>query len=293
MLFDLWVDELKLLDLVPRGRSGVCDVAAGVTRMRAALDSVDARVAVAVESLGDGGIGAAATLRGAGRVSQREADRKARRADALRELPAAALSDGLITAEHVDVLARAAEKTSPEAVEASGLLKIAKARPADMAAKDTRDWTRREQSAASAEATAKRLRAARRCVVFPNDDGTAEISGYGPIPTYELDRLACTSDLFGLVFDSDAQPLWHGRKKRLATNDQRRASIARDGGRVICNAEPSRCEAHHIIFWDGPQKAPTDISDLALVCKHHHHQIHDSGTALACRNGLWTLEAVP
>lgn len=374
-LFDGWLGELSSVAVDGLSRSELCDVAAGAQRLRSALDAFDTRLAAAIDALADGGAGAAATLRSAKKVSQRDADRTARRAAALAEMPRVgdALSGGAITGEHVDTLARAAAKTSPDAVEASGLLDAMKARPADVAAKDVRDWTRRHQSQTSLEETARRQRGARRVVIFEGDDGmvvlhgefdpttgagvkaaldaryavlhhhdggrddadttrtpdqrradalaelvthagtsgddggppavrnqllviahadgTAEIPGLGPIPTHELDRLTCTSDLYGLVFTGDGQPLWHGRSKRLATDDQWRALIVRDGGCVICNAHPSRCEAHHIIFWDGPDRGPTDIENLALVCKHHHHLIHTTAVKLKRRpGGRWTLE---
>ena len=121
-------------------------------------------------------------------------------------------------------------------------------------------------------------------------DGTAEIPGLGAIPSYELDRLVCVSELFGLVFSGEGVPLWLGRDKRLASDDQWRALIARDGGCVVCAAAPSRCEAHHVVFWDGPARGPTDIDNLALVCRHHHHLIHDKGMRLICDGqGRWRL----
>lgn len=52
--------------------------------------------------------------------------------------------------------------------------------------------------------------------VIAHADGTAEIPGTGPIPASELAKPACNSDLFGLGFGTDGQPLWHGTKARLA-----------------------------------------------------------------------------
>lgn len=119
-------------------------------------------------------------------------------------------------------------------------------------------------------------------------DGTGEIPGIGPLPAAEIARLACTSDLYGLVFNTDGQPLWHGDKLRLADDNQWRALIARDGGCIGCGADPSRCEAHHVV-WRRNQ-GPTDIDNLALVCKHHHHLIHDKGWQLVTdTNGHYML----
>ena len=371
MVFDDWVDAVRCFDVHTLDRAALCDVAAASARLQAALDAFDARVSQAIVRLDDRGPGAAATLRAATKCSQREADRRVKRAEALDEMPRAAqaLSLGEIGVEHVDTLVRAAEQTSAEAVEASDLLQSARSRPADILAKDAREWARSRQPKADGEAAARRRRENRRGLVFDGDDamvifhaeldpvaggrcrarfdavydnlwrddggrgvaddvrspdqrradafeillsggapdegppavrtqllviahadGTAEIPGLGAIPSYELDRMACVSDLFGLVFSGEGEPLWHGRSKRLATDDQWRALIARDGGCVVCAAAPSRCEAHHVIFWDGPARGPTDIDNLALVCRHHHHLIHDQGMRLTCDGrGRWRL----
>ncbi|MCP3974602.1 MAG: DUF222 domain-containing protein [bacterium] len=362
------------------GRRGLCDLAAASARLRAALDAFDARVASSMTKLDDGGPTASAMIRSSSRCTQREADRRTRRAEVLSEMPVAAkaLADGAISAEHVDSLAHAAERTSIAAVADSGLLDIAKARPADVMAKDVRAWTRREISTQNLEDEAKRQLAARRSMMFDNDtgmavlhtefdqvtgaevrsavdtltnrlyqqdggrdgaceartpeqrradavaaaligaargsvdtrgvqqppavrnqmvvvahaDGTAEIPDVGPIPQSELERLACISDLFGIVFNTDGKPLWLGRRQRLASDDQWRALIARDGGCVICNAAASRCEAHHVIFWEGSQRGPTDIDNLVLLCKHHHHLVHDHNQILTRdSHGNWVIRA--
>ncbi len=119
--------------------------------------------------------------------------------------------------------------------------------------------------------------------------GRCEITGSGPIPRSELERLACEADLFGLLFDGDGLPLWHGRKLRTVSPQQWRMLLVRDQGCVLCGANPAYCHAHHIVAWSPPARGPTDITNLALVCNHHHHYIHQHGLTLA-RNpdGYWT-----
>jgi hypothetical protein len=387
IVFDVWLSELRDVALDRCDRGGLCDLAAGSGRLRAALDAFDARLATALEDLGDSGAGPSTMFRGATKCSQREADRRARRGKGLASLPttAAALAKGDITTEHADTLIRAAEATSANAVEASDLLDHARQRPADLHGKETRDWTRRTQSQSSQEAQQRRRREARRSVIYENEtgmtvsftefdpitgakvrarldqrcnelfiadggrdeadrertveqrradaiaelilgigpdsrdgddtadtgaaashgrpgpvrtqllviahaDGSAEIPGTGPIPAAELAKLACESDLFGLVFSTDGQPLWHGTKVRLADDNQWRALIARDKGCAICNARPAQCEAHHVIFAGPPTNGPTDIDNLVLLCKHEHHLIHDKGYTLSQRpDGSWGL----
>ncbi|MEZ5168590.1 MAG: DUF222 domain-containing protein [Acidimicrobiales bacterium] len=138
--------------------------------------------------------------------------------------------------------------------------------------------------------TPRRTPVRHQVVVVAHADGTAEIPGAGPIPAAELAKLYCTSELFGIVFGTDGQPLWHGTGVRLADDNQWRALIARDGGCVVCDAHPSRCHAHHVVHARPPINGPTDIDNLALVCSHHHHLIHDHDHELRQHpDRTWTL----
>lgn len=125
-------------------------------------------------------------------------------------------------------------------------------------------------------------------IVVAHADGTGHIPSVGPLPKSEVERLACISDLYGLVFSADGQPLWMGDAVRLATDDQWRVLVATDGGCIGCGADPSRCEAHHVRW--ARNGGPTDIDNLALVCSHHHHLIHDKGwRVVRGSDGKWTL----
>ncbi len=66
-----------------------------------------------------------------------------------------------------------------------------------------------------------------------------------------------------------------GRSRRLATDDQWAALLARDGGCVYpgCTAPPSMTEIHHLAEW-AHDHGPTDLDLLALLCRHHHHDLH-------------------
>ncbi len=110
--------------------------------------------------------------------------------------------------------------------------------------------------------------------VLTGDDpsGRCEIPGAGPVPPAVLQRIACDAHLTGILF-ADGKPLHHGARVRTATKDQWRALIARDGGCIGCGAEPSRCQAHHVVPF--AQSRRTDIDNLVLVCWRCHHNIHD------------------
>ncbi len=66
-----------------------------------------------------------------------------------------------------------------------------------------------------------------------------------------------------------------GRSRRLATDDQWAALLARDGGCIYpgCTAPPSMTEVHHLAEW-ADDHGPTDLDLLALLCRHHHHDLH-------------------
>ena len=90
-------------------------------------------------------------------------------------------------------------------------------------------------------------------------------------------RLACDAWLVAAVLDSDANVLDIGRLSRVVPRPMRRALIARDAGCAFpgCGRPPRWCQAHHIWFWaDG---GPTALSNLALLCGHHHHLVHHHG----------------
>ena len=173
-MFDRIVAQLNDLDLRAMSLDGLHDAAAGVKRVRAALDALEARLlTVAADRTFDPAAGLE-MLRAGGGCSQREARRRLRRAEALDEMPkvAGALAEGDITAEHADALVQAARSASPEAVDGdAGLLEKAKALPADLAAREVTDWASRRQSAEDREAKFRRQRAMRSHRAWNDSEG--------------------------------------------------------------------------------------------------------------------------
>lgn len=100
-------------------------------------------------------------------------------------------------------------------------------------------------------------------------------NGEGYIPTSVLDRHGCNAMVGGTVFTRKGEVLWHGRTKRSATPSQVAALIIRDRGCVLCAADPSRCEAHHLDPFTSPNKGETNVQDMALVCADCHHWLHE------------------
>jgi hypothetical protein len=77
-----------------------------------------------------------------------------------------------------------------------------------------------------------------------------------------------------------SRPLDVGRSTRVVTPAQRSALAVRDGGCVFpdCDRPLTWCEGHHLVSWlDG---GPTDLANLALLCRAHHHAVHEGGWQL-------------
>ncbi|MEO0491869.1 MAG: HNH endonuclease [Actinomycetota bacterium] len=119
------------------------------------------------------------------------------------------------------------------------------------------------------------------------DEAEGTLVGSGPLPRAIVQRILCDGELMPLIVDDHGQPLFAGRTIRTANDAQWKALTVRNGGCVVCGADPSRCEAHHLIWWE--RSGGTDITNLVLLCTHHHHELHDHDLLLSRTNGEWRL----
>jgi hypothetical protein len=96
--------------------------------------------------------------------------------------------------------------------------------------------------------------------------------------------LCCDPDLYAVVVDSLGVPLDLGRHVRLASTAQRRAVAARDGGCVFpgCDAPIAWTDHHHVDHYE--RGGPTDVRNLAALCRRHHGITHRTG---------WDMYATP
>ncbi|MDQ6840326.1 MAG: HNH endonuclease [Actinomycetota bacterium] len=108
-------------------------------------------------------------------------------------------------------------------------------------------------------------------------DRPATLDGGGVLTAEAARRLACDADVARVLTGPDGAVVDLGRTARTATADQWRALRLRDGGCTWpgCDRPPSWCQAHHIVWWE--HQGRTDLSNLTLLCSHHHHRIHDAG----------------
>ena len=173
-LVDTLVAELAGLSLAGAGRDVLRSLVGALGRVRAGADAAEARAVTALERLGDGGVDAVEVLRRHAGSSQREAQRRKRRAEALAEMPnvSGALAAGDISAEHAEALARAATATSHEAVDGDAdLLAQVAGVPADRAGRQIQAWTQRNQDPADLHEQHLRQRRRRRLNFGDGDDG--------------------------------------------------------------------------------------------------------------------------
>jgi uncharacterized protein DUF222/HNH endonuclease len=88
------------------------------------------------------------------------------------------------------------------------------------------------------------------------------------------------------------QPLEVGRATRVVAPAQRTALTVRDGGCRFpgCDRPVAWCDAHHLRHW--VHGGPTDLGNLVLLCRGHHHAVHEGGWRLH-RQPDGTLTATP
>ncbi|MEZ5165340.1 MAG: DUF222 domain-containing protein [Acidimicrobiales bacterium] len=219
-MFDDLCDLLSSDPVELLTRSQLCDRVGALRRLRGALDAYEARVVCAIDGLGDRGLDAAGVLRSEGRVSARTAGRVAATAKRLESLPrtAEALRAGAITFEHAESVAKAAETVTAERADAE-LVEQAKACPADVFGKRSREWSTKYR-ADDGTVEYERHRRDRLVTKWVGDDGMAMFLA-------ALDKP--TGDAVWKTLEQRAEELWRddggrdGNPDEMRTLDQRLA----------------------------------------------------------------------
>ena len=119
----------------------------------------------------------------------------------------------------------------------------------------------------------------------------ADVVGVGPVPLGEALAVVGRSDLYAAVRSASGGIVKFGRSRRLASPLQRLAVIVRDRRCVIdgCDCRPERCEVHHVV--EVEHGGLTDVDELALLCKPHHHHLHLHGLKLVRDGPKWIVVA--
>ncbi|MER7010009.1 DUF222 domain-containing protein [Saccharopolyspora sp. NPDC000359] len=110
-----------------------------------------------------------------------------------------------------------------------------------------------------------------------------------PITAENIRRIACDCEVLPMVLGGDGLPLDVGRTKRTAPTHIRAALLQRDGVCAFpgCDRPPGTPDAHHIVSWvDG---GPTELSNLVMLCGHHHRTVHSQRWGVAVQDGRPTF----
>jgi len=104
-------------------------------------------------------------------------------------------------------------------------------------------------------------------------DGLAD-DAVNDLSVSTIRRLACDAEIIPAVLGSKGEPLDVGRAKRLVTLAIWAALVIRDRHCAFpgCDRPPLMCHAHHIRHWISGGE--TKLSNLVLLCGHHHRTIH-------------------
>ena len=181
------------------------------------------------------------------------------------------------TAANDDVTA-----VTSEADETKNLAEPVAARRADALGQIARTYMNNNQSSGS---SADRYQVIVHTTVKETSEQKAEPDVTAVTPHIEegpglceetANRIACDCSVVHLSQDQDGEPLSIGRRSRSIPPPMRRALIARDGGCRFPGCTHTRfVHGHHIKHWSAGGE--TSLSNLVLLCSHHHHLVHEGG----------------
>jgi uncharacterized protein DUF222 len=107
-----------------------------------------------------------------------------------------------------------------------------------------------------------------------------ELEGGGTVPAETVQRYACDSAITRITGPGELEQE-RAQASRTIPPSTRRALESRDRHCVFpgCDRPPIWCDGHHLVWWT--RGGPTNLPNLALLCRQHHRSVHEEG---------WTLE---
>jgi len=105
-------------------------------------------------------------------------------------------------------------------------------------------------------------------------------------------QLACDASVSRLITGPASEPLDIGRASRSIPVPMARQLIVEDHHCRWpgCHSPAWSCEGHHVKWWRSPYCGETKLSNLVLLCWHHHHLLHkDCGWQLTLDPATRTL----
>jgi hypothetical protein len=107
-------------------------------------------------------------------------------------------------------------------------------------------------------------------------NGAATLASGAVIDADTARRLACDASVSRLVTGPASEPLDIGRASRSIPVPMARQLIVEDRHCRWpgCQSPAWACEGHHVKWWSSPYCGETKLSNLILLCWHHHHLLH-------------------
>jgi hypothetical protein len=107
-----------------------------------------------------------------------------------------------------------------------------------------------------------------------------ELERDGLIDAQTVRRIACDATVVVALDDDTGHTMYEGRARRFPTSAQRREVMRRDRHcRFPGCANVTFTNVHHVVAWKPGGR--TDLSNLVLLCRHHHAVVHRKGWTMA------------
>jgi hypothetical protein len=115
-------------------------------------------------------------------------------------------------------------------------------------------------------------------------DGRCEHEDGPSLAVETVRRLGCDASVVAVLEDENGEPLNVGRKTRTLPPSIRRALHSRDkeGCRFPGCTNKHYVDGHHIKHW--ANGGETRLSNLVLLCRYHHRQVHEGGVTIQVLN---------
>ena len=105
--------------------------------------------------------------------------------------------------------------------------------------------------------------------------GRSELEDGTRVSAETSQRLACDAGLVRVDHAGDGSVLDVGRRSRTIPPAIRRALEVRDQGCRFPGCGLRFAEGHHVVHW--AQGGETKLTNLVLLCRHHHRLVHEGG----------------
>ncbi len=106
-------------------------------------------------------------------------------------------------------------------------------------------------------------------------EGRSELEDGTRVSAETSQRLACDAGLVRVDHAGDGSVLDVGRRSRTIPPAVRRALEVRDRGCRFPGCGLRFAEGHHVVHW--AQGGETKLTNLVLLCRHHHRLVHEEG----------------